>query len=735
MSGDPVVVPCTHCHARVAGEIQGEYSDFLDEPGFSVRWILLKCPKCKRPILANQDDEDARIFGGDELWANTEVVYPADRRQLGQAVPRPIRTAFAEARSCFQEAKAYPHGHRWMTVQLAGQARRGGIFERGIAQYPTITDSVHIVTEHDLQRIYGRRKNPSFVKIGVLAASPSIPALLDINRLVTRHSVVVGATGSGKSTTVAGMMNALSDATYPSSRILMIDVHGEYARALRDRASVFRIGANIELGEQELFVPYWALNFDELMSVAIGGVEDAAARVVFADKIAELKQEAFLKSPVRGVEQHLITVDTPIPFSLRKLWWDFHTAMRSTHYEAGKPQSVETWALELDDKGNPVQAGDILRIVPPRFRPIKDEKGDPEKIRLSSSRLNVTRQTDILAGRLRDRRLAFLFSPGPWRCDNAEKSPEADLDLLLKTWIGGDKPISILDLSGVPPTIQSDLVGALLRILFESLFWSRAMPEGGRSRPLLVVLEEAHSYLGSASRSAASLAVQRIAKEGRKYGLGLMIVSQRPAEIDQTILSQCGTLIALRLSNAIDRTHITSSVSDNLEGLLSALPILRTGEAIVVGEAVNLPIRALITPPSRDRAPDSQDPVVVNPDPETDEGGGVGGWNAQAPSPDYAKVVYAWRRQSIKETRIEPEEPEQQGEVKKTMEWQPLSSTNVKAVAYDESTSTLSVQFAAGNIYHYFDVPPSVFEELMGASSKGSYFNSSIKNKYRYERG
>ena len=632
-------------------------------------------------------------------------------------------------------AELYPHGHRWMTVQLAGQARRGGTFERGIAQYPTISDSAHIVTEGDLQRIYGRRNNPTFVKVGVLAASPSIPALLDINKLVTRHSVVVGATGSGKSTTVAGMMNALSDSgTYPSARILMIDVHGEYAKALRDRASVFRIGANTALDEQELYVPYWALNFDELMSVAVGGLDDPAARVVFADKVTELKQEAFAANPVKGLEEHLITVDSPIPFSLRKLWWDFHTSMRATHYEIGKPQSPETWALELDDKGKPVQKGDPIKIVPPRFRPVKDDKGDPEKIRLSSSRLNATRPTDILAGRLRDRRLSFLFSPGPWRSDDPTKSPDADLDLLLKAWIGGEKPISILDLSGVPPTIQSDLVGALLRILFESLFWSRAMPEGGRSRPLLVVLEEAHSYLGSATKSPASLAVQRIAKEGRKYGLGLMIVSQRPAEIDQTILSQCGTLIALRLSNSTDRAHITSSVSDNLEGLLSALPILRTGEAIVVGEAVNLPIRALITPPSKDRAPDSQDPVVVNSDPETDDSGGVGGWNATAPPPDYGKLVYAWRRQSIKETRSDTEDEESLGEENKSMNWIQVSSTNVKAVAYDEATSTLSVEFQAGNIYRYFDVPLSIFNELIEASSKGSYFNSSIKNRFRYER-
>ena len=622
-----------------------------------------------------------------------------------------------------------------MTVQLAGQARRDSHFERGIAQYPTIGDSAHVVTESDLGRIYGKPNNPSFVKIGTLAAAPSIPALLDINRLVTRHSVVVGATGSGKSTTVAGLMSALSSEQYPSSRILMIDVHGEYASALRDRASVFRVGANAKLGEKELYIPYWALNFDELVATAIGGLDDAAARVAFADKITELKQASFRAKPVEGVEEHLISVDSPIPFNIRQLWWDFHTMMRATHFENGQPQSEKTWALELDPKGVPVQPGDLEKVIPPRFRPIKDEKGDPEKIRLSASRLNVSRPVDILAGRLRDRRLSFLFSPGPWSVKSGGADPSEDLDALLKEWIGGEKPISILDLSGVPPTIQSELVAALLRILFEALFWGRVMPEGGKSRPLLMVLEEAHSYLGSKGSAPASLAVQRIAKEGRKYGMGLMIVSQRPAEIDQTILSQCGTLIALRLSNTVDRGHITSSVSDNLEGLLAALPILRTGEAIIVGEAVNLPIRALISPPAKGRAPDSQDPVVVYQNPEEDAGG-VGGWNAPMPTPDYAKLVYAWRRQSIRALRAENgAEPEEIIEEDISMNWIPVTSSNVKAVAYEEASSTLFVEFTAGNIYQYFDVPATVFEEFLSAGSKGSYFNGNIKNKYRYERG
>ena len=130
---------------------------------------------------------------------------------------------------------------------------------------------------------------------------------------------------------------------------------------------------------------------------------------------------------------------------------------------------------------------------------------------------------------------------------------DEDLDTLLTSWLGDVKPISILDLSGVPPSIQSELVGSLLRIVYDALFWSRNIPEGGRERPLLIVLEEAHAYLGIDKKQMAAIAVRRIAKEGRKYGIGIMLVSQRPAEIDSTILSQCGTLFVQCVS-AIQRT-------------------------------------------------------------------------------------------------------------------------------------------------------------------------------------
>jgi len=141
--------------------------------------------------------------------------------------------------------------------------------------------------------------------------------------------------------------------------------------------------------------------------------------------------------------------------------------------------------------------------------------------------------------------------------------------------------------------------------------------------------------------------VRRIAKEGRKYGVGVMVVSQRPSEIDSTILSQCGTIFAMRLANDTDRGHVTSAASDNLKGLFEMLPVLRTGEAIIVGEAVSLPVRTLIEPPPKDRRPDSVDPrVAVRGSIQKDGFAGPGGWNQKRDEPNYPAVVRQWRKQS-----------------------------------------------------------------------------------------
>jgi hypothetical protein len=545
-----------------------------------------------------------------------------------------------------------PHGDRWMSVQLVGEGE-GRRFRRGVSRYPTINDNVHLVTEEDLARIYGQPQSPEYVRIGHLASATSIPALVDVNRLVTRHCAVLGTTGAGKSTTVAGLLYRLSDPSrYPSARILVVDIHGEYARALRDRAHVFRVNANTHAGERELYVPYWALTFDEMLPLTFGQVPDQKGLGWILERITELKRASLAATPRTGITLDDLTVDSPVPFSIQRAWYTLHGDTYSTHFkQGGAPLSEENWALAMDGVTNQPSKGDPLRGIPPTFRHVKNEKDDAEKIVWNTNNLNIGGSVNKLGARLRDPRFDFLFRPGPWE-PNLDGLPAQDLDTLLQGWVGGDTSITILDLSGIPPSILVDLIGALLRIVYDALFWARNLPEGGRERPLLVVLEEAHTYLSGGDDNPAARAVRRIAKEGRKYGIGAMLVSQRPSEIDTTVLAQCGTLFAMRLGNPADRGHVTGAAADHLEGLFSMLPILRTGEAIVVGESVSLPIRALIEPPPPDRRPDSGDPKVVSAQYSDGTFEGVGGWNQQRDPEDYAEVVAQWRQQTPRSSRL-----------------------------------------------------------------------------------
>lgn len=542
-----------------------------------------------------------------------------------------------------------PYGNRWMTIQLIGEGQRTGEFQRGISQYPTISDEVHLVSEIDLKRIYGQPDKPYFVNVGHIAGAESIPALIDVNKLITRHSAVVGTTGSGKSTTVASLLNALSDTKkYPSSRILVFDIHGEYGKALKDRANIFKINADKSATstEKELYLPFWALNFEELIDISFGKFSNEKDQNVVLERILQEKLKSIIKYPKTGIETDTLNIDSPIPFSLNHLWYDLYTETLGKFYpdKDDSPLAYETDALGSEIKGNPITAS------PPIFKKINTNKANGDRVQHPiETPLNNSQQLHSLGSKLRIPRYDFIFKPGEWS-PKEDGQTDKDLDSLIKDWIGSDKPITILDLSGVPIAILNTIIGVLLRIVYDGLFWARNLSQGGKERPLLLVMEEAHNYLNSEG-SALSI-VQKIVKEGRKYGIGTMIVSQRPSEINATILSQCGTFFALRLSNSTDRSHITSAVSDNLEGLTSMLPILKTGEAIILGESVKLPMRTIIKAPPRDKRPDSQDPIIFD-EVDTNESLLPGGWgNRMEKNPNYEEFIETWRAQNPKINKI-----------------------------------------------------------------------------------
>lgn len=506
---------------------------------------------------------------------------------------------------------------RWMKVQLVGEAIVGA-FERGISQYPNIGDSVHLAIEEHLRRIYDIG-GEGHVTIGALSSAESIAAKIALNELITRHSAVLGSTGSGKSTTVASLLRSITappegSEQYPSARILMLDIHGEYAAPLADVAQVFSVDP--QPGEERLFIPYWALDTRELLTFLTGGLE-GNRETAFTDKIFVLKLKSQSERTFPGVDASSMTVDTPLPFSLKKLWHDL------IDFE------IATFEGKNRDEPTKQHPGDPETLTPPKYKPHAMGSAGPY---LNAQAFGIQRPLNLMRSRLLDRRYDFLLHPGPWEPDLSGKS-QKDLDALLAGWLGGPKPITILDLSGVPSGVLEQLVGSILKIVYESLFWSREKTEGGIERPLLVVMEEAHRYLSGGAGGLASDTVQKIAKEGRKYGVGAMIISQRPSEVNETILSQCGTFFALRLSNPSDRARVQGTLPDGLVSLLDVLPVLRTGEAIITGEAAKLPMRCRIALPAKEHRPRSQDPEVSVK------------WALGRRAEGYDRIVASWRAQ------------------------------------------------------------------------------------------
>lgn len=537
-----------------------------------------------------------------------------------------------------------PDSGRWMRVELAGEAI-GRHFERGLSQHPNINDSVHLVTEADLQRIYGHEQNDDAqVAVGTLSSAENIQVRLSLDNLVTRHSAILGSTGSGKSTTVASILRSIvtpadEGRASPAARILVLDIHGEYTSALSDLGQVFSISP--QPGQEPLYVPYWALEADELLEFLVGVINESQ-EIAFTDKIQELKVDRLDTRPIPGLDARSLTVDTPIPFSVKRLWYELIDFETATFVGAQRNQR----ALE--------EAGDANTLTPPRYTPHAMGAAGPF---LNQAAKGIRRQLNLLRSRLLDRRYDFILHPGPYEPD-LNGQTVSDLDSLLQSWLGHERQLTILDLSGVPSTVLVRLIGSILRIVYEALFWSREKTEGGVLRPLLVVMEEAHRYLGPDSGNVAADIIKRIAKEGRKYGVGAMLVSQRPAEVDETVLSQCGTMIALRLSNPADRARVKGTLPDNLGGLMDLLPVLRTGEAIIAGEAARLPLRCRITCPSDQHQPRSADPHVTE------------AWSRRRTAEGYDRVVASWRAQRttavVRELRINrepvndgPNEPEQ----------------------------------------------------------------------------
>ena len=495
-------------------------------------------------------------------------------------------------------------GDRWLEVQLLGEVSRGtGAFQRGVGTYPGLDDPAHFALADELAALFPE-EGEAHIGVGRLASSEQISVTLNLAKLVVRHAAVVGSTGAGKTSAVASLLQKVAGGTWPSANVMVVDVHGEYTNALGGSASVRSV---LGAGDSRLNVPYWALSADAILRAFTGSSGGATAAKAFATLVAKERQKFAVACSWLTIDPNAVTADTPIPFDIRAVWLQFDSDNRETLVQ---DRSASTMT----------HPGDAQTLTPATFLPHGPGSQPPHQ---GPSYGNYQNVPELLRLGLQDPRLEFLQAP------LGQLTGEDPLPSVVSSWLGDDKPVSVLDFNGVPDEAAGLAIGVVLSLLFEVA--TRTPNEGpgiGRPRPVLIVLEEAHRYLGESAPPVARDAANKIAREGRKYGVGLMLVTQRPSELPDTALAQCGTLIALRLSNSSDQGKIRSALPDSVSGLAEALPSLRTGEAIISGEALNLPARVLIDSPSP--RPLADDPAIDS-------------WTKAATKPDLAPAIARWR--------------------------------------------------------------------------------------------
>ncbi len=508
---------------------------------------------------------------------------------------------------------------RWLTITLFGESI-GNQFERGVSQYPTVGDEVHLVTNTDLKIIYGSLETTAQVCVGNLAASSGIAGNLDLAKLVAKHCAIVGSTGSGKSNFVAVLLNAIATQGFPNARVLIIDPHGEYGTSIQNEGHIFKINADKEKKEFPLEIPFWALPFNELKEILLGGMQ-LANETLIRDRILEMKKNVAKHFEPEPPEAE-INPDSPIPFDIFQLWYELDCRERQAYKDNQKTIPAE-----------PITKGNARELKPDIYPPHSLSTNPPI---YAPNPKGIQKNLELMRSRLKDENYQFLFNLNSAYMITADGKPNQDIDKLVEAWVGHTKPITVLDVSGLPSETTSTVVGTLLRIVYDTLFWAGNLPISGRNQPLLIVLEEAHLFLPEGQDSPAHRIIGKIAKEGRKYGVGIAIVTQRPQEIDSAAMSQCGTMVALRLTNDKDRSVVSAAMPDQLGDLSSILPSLRTGEGLVIGEAMPIPSRIQFRQAKNK-------PIGDNPDL-------VKAWRQTSrPDPkDYTVALRNWRARSSK---------------------------------------------------------------------------------------
>ena len=442
------------------------------------------------------------------------------------------------------------------------------LFKRGVEIFPQIESKCYGISDQNLQNfmnILGKDIDADKrLKIGSFMMDTAADAVLDGNKFFQRHAAVLGSTGSGKSWCIASILEKASVLKY--TNIIVFDMHGEYKSLSEGSESIaqrFRIAGpgDLEVTKSDvLFLPYWLLNREELLSMILDRSDSNAPNQAsrFTRHIRDLKEET-LKREGKTDTLKTFTVDSPIPFLMSEL--------------------IQKLTIDDTTKGVGKNGAAV--------------KGEWEG--------KLTRFISRLETKIVDKTYGFMFQP----TDEAQKYDWLGAILCkLLGYTDGEKGIKIIDFSEVPSDVLPVVTGTLARLLYDVQFWMD--PE--KRTPFTIICDEAHLYLpvkedADSVQKQALYNFERIAKEGRKYGVSILPVSQRPADVSKTILSQCNNFIVLRLTNERDKGVIKNLLPDALKSTIEFLPLLDVGEALVVGDAILLPSKIVLDKPSDTHKP------------------------------------------------------------------------------------------------------------------------------------
>lgn len=435
-------------------------------------------------------------------------------------------------------------------------------FKRAINTYPEINSEVYRADETAMQLIMNavssKTTNGKNLEIGHFASNHDVAAILDGNRFFQRHACIVGSTGSGKSYTVAGILEKANQ--LPHANMIVFDLHGEY----NELSYADQIKICDEPGG--LHIPLWFFNYEEIHTLFVESSEGTSTnqRAAVINYILQEKKE-YISSNMGNVSKEIVTADTPVPFSAKGL-------------------------MEYLEKQN------ILDIDTGEVYKSGESKGQA-KTRHGQYYDKLTNLITRLRTKMDDKKYGFVF--------NEKDTMNAHYLNQFAARIMGNSPykIKVIDLSEVPSDMLAIVIGIVTRLVYDIQLWMTPAQNEVR-HPLVLVCDEAHIYMANdMSKMKAvekkSLEIfEKIAKEGRKYGIGLLIVSQRPAELNTTIMSQCNNILSLKVTNDRDKSAVAAMLTDSLVGIVEMLPNLDVGECVVVGDAIMLPSKIILDKPN-----------------------------------------------------------------------------------------------------------------------------------------